>query len=44
MYKYGNKSNYDYDQGLKVLLLLNESDDFFYNMPLEGAQVNNLQF
>lgn len=39
MYKYGNKSNFDFDQGLKVLMKLNESDDFFYNMPLQGAQV-----
>lgn len=40
MYKYGNKSNFDFDQGLKVLMKLNESDDFYYNMPLQGAQVH----
>lgn len=39
MYRYGNKSFFDFDQGLKVLLRLNESDDFFYNIPLQGAQV-----
>lgn len=39
MYRYGNKSSFDFDQGLKVLLRLNESDDFFYNVPLQGAQV-----
>ncbi|XP_069359551.1 uncharacterized protein [Maniola hyperantus] len=39
MYKYGNKSNFDFDQGLKVLMKLNESDDFYYNMPIQGAQL-----
>lgn len=39
MYNYGNKSSFDFDQGLKVLLRLNESDDFYYNVPLQGAQV-----
>ncbi|KAG6443739.1 hypothetical protein O3G_MSEX002980 [Manduca sexta] len=39
MYKYGNKSSFDFDQGLKVLLRLNESDDFYYNIPLQGAQL-----
>ncbi|XP_022838067.1 sodium channel protein Nach-like [Spodoptera litura] len=39
MYRYGNKSSFDFDQGLKVLLRLNESDDFFYNIPLQGAQL-----
>ncbi|KAJ8731421.1 hypothetical protein PYW07_004585 [Mythimna separata] len=39
MYNYGNKSFFDFDQGLKVLLRLNESDDFFYNIPLQGAQL-----
>lgn len=39
MYNYGNKSNFDFDDGLKVLMKLNESDDFYYNMPLRGAQV-----
>lgn len=39
MYKYGNKSFFDFDQGLKLLLRLNDSDDFFYNIPLQGAQV-----
>ncbi|XP_072949205.1 uncharacterized protein [Epargyreus clarus] len=39
MYKYGNKSTFDFDQGLKVLMRLNESDDFYYNMPLQGAQL-----
>ncbi|XP_049694451.2 sodium channel protein Nach isoform X1 [Helicoverpa armigera] len=39
MYRYGNKSFFDFDQGLKVLLRLNESDDFFYNIPLQGAQL-----
>ncbi|CAH0585757.1 unnamed protein product [Chrysodeixis includens] len=39
MYRYGNKSSFDFDQGLKVLLRLNESDDFFYNVPLQGAQL-----
>ncbi|XP_041979423.1 uncharacterized protein LOC121733272 [Aricia agestis] len=39
MYKYGNKSNFDFDQGLKVLMRLNESDDFYYNMPMQGAQL-----
>ncbi|CAH0715589.1 unnamed protein product, partial [Brenthis ino] len=41
MYKYGNKSNFDFDQGLKVLMKLNESDDFYYNMPLQGAQFSD---
>ncbi|KAL4713997.1 hypothetical protein ACJJTC_005628 [Scirpophaga incertulas] len=39
MYRYGNKSFFDSDQGLQVLLKLNESDDFFYNIPLQGAQL-----
>ncbi|CAG9561971.1 unnamed protein product [Danaus chrysippus] len=39
MYNYGNKSNFDFDDGLKVLMKLNESDDFYYNMPLRGAQL-----
>ncbi|XP_050682113.1 sodium channel protein Nach-like isoform X2 [Leptidea sinapis] len=39
MYKYGNKSSYDFDQGLRVLIRLDDTDDFFYNMPLEGAQL-----
>lgn len=39
MYSYGNKSAFEFDQGLKVMLRLNESDDFFYNIPLQGAQV-----
>ncbi|XP_045516846.1 sodium channel protein Nach-like [Pieris brassicae] len=38
MYMYGNKSSFDFDQGLKVLLYLEEDDDFFYNTPLSGAQ------
>lgn len=40
MYKYGNKSNFDDEQGLKILMKLNTSDDFYYNMPLQGAQVS----
>ncbi|XP_075978137.1 sodium channel protein Nach-like [Anticarsia gemmatalis] len=39
MYRYGNKSFFDFDQGLKILLRMNESDDFFYNIPLQGAQL-----
>lgn len=39
IYKFGNKSTFDFDQGLKVLLKINESDDFYYNIPLRGAQV-----
>ncbi|CAK1551056.1 unnamed protein product [Leptosia nina] len=39
MYMYGNKSSFDFDQGLMVLLKLEEHDDFFYNMPLRGAQL-----
>ncbi|CAH4028574.1 unnamed protein product [Pieris brassicae] len=39
MYMYGNKSSFDFDQGLKVLLYLEEDDDFFYNTPLSGAQL-----
>ncbi|CAH2096240.1 unnamed protein product [Euphydryas editha] len=39
MYKYGNKSNFDYEQGLKILMKLNTSDDFYYNLPLQGAQL-----
>lgn len=41
MYNYGNKSFFDFDQGLKVLLRINESDDFFYSVPLQGVQVRN---
>ncbi|KAJ2949043.1 hypothetical protein O0L34_g5984 [Tuta absoluta] len=39
MYKFGNQSTFDFDQGLKVLLNLDGSDDFFYNVPLQGAQL-----
>ncbi|XP_050351289.1 sodium channel protein Nach-like [Nymphalis io] len=39
MYKYGNKSNFDFGQGLKALIKLNTTDDFYYNMPLQGAQL-----
>ncbi|XP_059048526.1 sodium channel protein Nach-like [Achroia grisella] len=39
MYNYGNKSAFDYEEGLKVLMYLNDSDDFFRNMPVQGAQV-----
>ncbi|XP_052753360.1 sodium channel protein Nach-like [Galleria mellonella] len=39
MYKYGNKSSFDFDQGLKILMRINENDDFFRNMPLQGAQL-----
>ncbi|KAM3965321.1 sodium channel protein Nach [Aphomia sociella] len=39
MYNYGNRSAFDFDQGLKVLMHLIESDDFFYNIPLQGAQL-----
>ncbi|CAG4982990.1 unnamed protein product [Parnassius apollo] len=39
MLEYGNKSSFDFDQGLKILLLLNEDDDFYYNIPLQGAQL-----
>ncbi|CAH0398374.1 unnamed protein product [Chilo suppressalis] len=39
MYQYGNKSTYDYDQGLKVLIRLDKSDDFYYKIPSEGAQL-----
>ncbi|CAG4956003.1 unnamed protein product [Colias eurytheme] len=39
MYMYGNKSSFDFDQGLRILLRLNESDDFYYNVPLKGAQL-----
>ncbi|XP_013186815.1 sodium channel protein Nach-like [Amyelois transitella] len=39
MYKYGNKSSFDFDQGLKVLLRLNTDDDFYYNVPLQGAKL-----
>ncbi|XP_014367108.2 sodium channel protein Nach [Papilio machaon] len=39
MYKYGNKSSFDFDQGLKILMRLNGSDDFYYNRPLQGAQL-----
>ncbi|XP_028042912.1 sodium channel protein Nach-like [Bombyx mandarina] len=39
MYKYGNKSTFDFDTGLKILLRLNESDDFYYNVPMQGAQL-----
>lgn len=41
MYNYGNKSTFDYDQGLKVLLRLDETDDFYYNQPVQGAHVSN---
>ncbi|KAL0838871.1 hypothetical protein ABMA28_016896 [Loxostege sticticalis] len=41
MYQYGNKSSFDFDQGLKVLVRLNESDDFYYNIPLQGAQFSD---
>lgn len=40
MYKYGNKSSFDFDQGLKVLLKTDNEDDFFYNMPSLGAIVS----
>lgn len=39
MYNFGNKSSFDYDEGLKILLRFDESDDFYYNLPLQGAQV-----
>ncbi|XP_053609511.1 sodium channel protein Nach-like isoform X1 [Plodia interpunctella] len=39
MYNYGNKSSFDFDQGLKVLLRINTDDDFYYNVPLEGAKL-----
>ncbi|XP_049873871.1 sodium channel protein Nach-like [Pectinophora gossypiella] len=39
MYNYGNQSTFDFDQGLKVLIKLDETDDFFYNIPLQGAQL-----
>lgn len=40
MYNYGNKSAFDYDQGLKMLLRFDTSDDFYYNIPLHGALVS----
>ncbi|XP_013164553.1 PREDICTED: sodium channel protein Nach-like [Papilio xuthus] len=39
MYKYGNKSSFDFDQGLKILMRLNGSDDFYYSRPLQGGQL-----
>ncbi|XP_063364288.1 sodium channel protein Nach-like [Cydia amplana] len=41
MYKYGNKSSFDFDMGLKVLLKIDDSDDFYYNIPSLGS---TLQF
>ncbi|CAG9102265.1 unnamed protein product [Plutella xylostella] len=38
-YNFGNKSTFDFDQGLKVLLRYDRSDDFYYNIPLLGAQM-----
>ncbi|GBP65398.1 Sodium channel protein Nach [Eumeta japonica] len=35
----GNKSSFDFDQGLKVLLRFDDNDDFYYSLQVQGAQL-----